>query len=461
MPLFRPRTRVEILRDMIARVVARSSLVGLRRNSVVFHILAAAADEDAEQYFQLSLLRKLFSIYKATGSDLDERALEITPNTIRRRGALHASGEVTLFRNGTVGTLPIPAGTLVAAQDAQGPIRFRTTAAASITPGNASVGAVGVVALEAGARGNVAEDQIQQLVSRIIGLTAVTNPTRFTNGADRESDDEYLARLQLHVQALSRGTIPAIRSFALNVLLNDGRRVLFAQVVEAAIPDCRFDVIIDDGTGTAEESESTYIGSDDFLANPAVGGERELRTTNRPIRDDGSFVFKINAVTQVRGVDYELNAPRGIVELAVPLTVGDVATARYRNYVGLIQETQRVIDGDPSSPLTAPGVRAAGVLAVVRAATPVFKTLAANISVLEDFDPLRVADEVRTEILRYINGLDIGADVIVAELVERAMRVEGMFNFQITSLSGTFPAADQVILPDQVARIVSADVVLV
>lgn len=460
MPLFRPRTRVEILRDMIARVVARSTLVGLRRNSVIFHLLAAAADEDAEQYFQIANLRKLFSIYNATGSDLDERATEITPNTISRRGAQFASGDVIFYRNGTVGTLTIPAGTLVAAEDAQGTIRFRTTATASITPGNDSVGGVGVVAVEAGARGSVAENQIRQLVSRVVGLTGVDNPNRFDNGADRESDAEFVGRLQLHVQSLSRGTVAAIRSFALNAQLNDGRRALFAQVIEPAVPDCRFDVVIDDGTGTAEEYEAVFLGTDDVILNPAIGGEVQVATTNRPIRDDGSFLFKINGVTQTRGVDYELNAPRGIVELTAPLAPGDDVRARYRNYTGLIQEVQRVVDGDPGAPLVYPGVRAGGVLATVRAATAQWQTLTASISVQNDFDVETVSDEVKAEIARYVNGLDIGADLIVAELIERAMSVSGMFNFQIVDLTGTFPAVDQVILPDQVARITSADIEL-
>ena len=74
MPVFQPRNRVQILREMVARVVARSRLVGVTRNSTVFHVMAGSAEEDAEQYFEMSRLRAVFSIDKATGSDLDERA---------------------------------------------------------------------------------------------------------------------------------------------------------------------------------------------------------------------------------------------------------------------------------------------------------------------------------------------------------------------------------------------------
>lgn len=448
---------------MVARIVARSRLVSLRRNSVIFHLVAAAADEDAEQYFQLANLRRLFDIKKAEGSDLDERAAEITPNTIERRGAGIATGDVTFFRNGTTGATVIPAGTLVSAEDAAGLIRFRTTTAATITAGNDFVAGVTVVALEAGARGNVAADAINQLTSRPVGIIRVTNPLVFDNGSDRESDDEFRARLQSHVQSLSRGTLAAVRAFALNVQLPDGRRVLFAKVFEGVPPGCQFDVIIDDGTGSVEEVEDNFAAADDVLIAAAIGGETELFTAERPIRDEllpTPFELKINAVVQTRGVDYELNAPRGIVELAAPLAPADAVTARYRHYGGLVQATQRVIDGDPTAPIAFPGVRAAGVLARVLPASPVFQQLTASISVLPDFDVPTVIEQVTAAVVGYINRLDIGADVIVAELIERAMGVPGMFNFQISDLTGTFPATDQVILQTQVARIVSSDITI-
>jgi uncharacterized phage protein gp47/JayE len=445
---------------MIARVVARSSLVGIIRNSVVFHVLAAAADEDAEQYFQMANLRTLFSIDKATGSDLDERAAEIQPATIKRRESIFASGEVSFFRAGTVGNLVIAAGTTVAGEDTSGQIKYRTTASATIPDGLDTVIGVPVVALEAGARGNAAPLTVIQLVSRVPGVTAVSNPTAFTNGQDREPDEQFRARLKLYVQALSRGTPVAIRSFALNVQLIDGRRVLYANVVEPITPTGDYDLYIDDGTGTVDEFDDTYIATEDTLLNPAIGGEINVFTTERPIRDDGSFAAFLNAAPMVRGTDYELNSANGQLELLAPLAPLDVVTANYRYYTGLIRETQRVIDGDPATLLTHPGVRAAGTRAIVRSAAAVFQTLSANVAAKSDFNVSNVIDDVEAAILGYINGLDIGQSVIVAEIVERAMAVPGMFNFQISDLSGTFPAVDQFILPNQVARIVSANLTI-
>lgn len=444
---------------MIARVIARSRLVGLVRNSAVFHLLAAAADEDAEQYFQMVNMRRLFSIDTATGSDLDERARDIQPDTISRRTALFTSGQVTLGRVGTVGTTTIAAGTIVAATDIEGQIKFRTTAQVQIVPGFDQVTGVNTVALDAGERGNVSDGAIVQLVSRVPGVTTVTNTTAFTNGRDRESDDQFRARLKLHVQSLSRGTPTAVVAFALATRLVDGRQPLFAQVDEPIFPTGYFDVYIDDGTGTIEEYEETFLFTDDVLINSALGGEIDLYTTNKPIRDDGTFELWLNSVLQTRNTAYWLNPQAGHVEMAVALSATDNVVARYRNFIGLIQEVQKVLDGVVSS-VVYPGVRAGGTRAVVKAAVPVWQTLTANVVPLEDFSASEVIAGVEEALIGYINNLNIGEHLIVAELIERAMSVNGMFNFQISDLSGTFPAVDQIILRHQVARITSSNLAI-
>lgn len=470
MPVFQPRNRVQILREMIARLVARSKLSGLSRNSVFFHVLAAAANEDAEQYVQLARLRNLFSVDRARGSDLDERAAEIVPGVIQRRTALFASTPVVFSRPGTTGTISIPAGTQVGATDEQGQVRFRTTTAGSIAAGNTTSGNIPVVCTIAGVRGNVTAGNINQLVTRIPGVTGVTNPSDIANGRDRESDDRFRARIKAFVQAISRGTPTALEGFAKQVTLADGRRVLFAKVVEPIVPNGVVDLYIDDGTGSVLEVNSDFLGSPDLFVSSAAGGEDTAFTTEKPIRDDGSFVLEADTgggfFTLVRGTDYELNSALGQVELlstgALPtLSAGDALRASYRYYIGLIGETQRVIDGDPDNPIQRPGVRAAGALVLVKPPTTVNQSLTASISVEDDFDPDEVAIDVQSAIQGYINSLDIGENVIVAEIIEQAMRVDGMLNFRITDLTGSGAGgADQVILSNQVARITSGAITL-
>lgn len=454
---------------MVARVVARSKLTGLTRNSVVYHVLAAATNEDADQYVQMARLREVFSIDTATGSDLDERAKEIQPGTLLRYPALSSSGTVVFSRPGTVGVTPIPAGSTVAASDAQGQILFRTTSSGSITGGNTTSGAVNVVCLVAGSRGNVAAGTITRFVSRVVGVTGVTNASKFSNGFDREQDDAFRARLKAWVQSLSRGTVTALQSYAKNVLLSDGRRVLFARVVEPITPTGTVTLYIEDGTGAVEEYSTDFMTSYDTLLASAAGGEQDLYTTSRPIRDDGSFLLELDTGggfnPLIRGTDYELNPALGIVELdtgifPTGLSAGDAVRANYRYYTGLIQETQRVIDGDPSTPTTRPGVRGAGVMVLVKAPATVSQSLVARISVLDGFVVSEVASAVKAAIQAYINTLDIGTSVIVAQIIEAAMAVDGMYNFTITSLGGSSTIADQIILKTQVARVTSAAIVV-
>lgn len=462
MPVLTPRNRVEITRDMVARVIARSELTGLTRNSAVFHILAAAANEDAEQYFQITRLRQLFSIDTATGSDLDLRAAEIQPGTVTRRQPLAASGDVVFSRPGTTGTIVIVSGTLVAASDTDGLVKFRTTSPTTIDAGNTTSAAVNVVAVEAGERGNVAAGAIVKLVSRIPGVTGVTNAAAFSNGRDRESDANFRGRIKAFVQSLSRGTPTALEGFANTVILADGRRVLFSKVVEPIVPDGTVSLYIDDGTGSIEEFSSEFVGAPETIVASALGGETRLNTGQKPVRDDGSFILRVNAVIQTRGVgnDYVLNAATGEIELAVALTATDTVSVEYRYYTGLIQETQRVMDGDPATPLTRPGVRPAGVIVYVLPPAVVQQSVVAQISVKSDFDPTTVSTEVGAAIQEYINTLDIGEDVILSEIVERAMAVDGMYDFTVTSLTGSSPPVNQVLLDNQVARITSASITL-
>lgn len=332
------------------------------------------------------------------------------------------------------------------------------------TPGGtippASVSApVDAVAVDKGSRSNVDANQIVHFIDRPPGVTGVTNPAAITNGRDKERDESFRARLKAYVQALSRATPTALQSFVASVVLADGRRVLFSRVVEPVPPSGEVLLYIDDGTGLTDEYVDTYVSSDDVIMVSATGGETELYSSLRPIRDFISL--SINGVPQTLGADFVINLALGKVILTTGLAALDTVTMRYRAYDGLIREAQRVIDGDPSSPLRYPGVRSAGIYVRIRPAQAVYQTLTGTISVSGGYDVLTVSNRVRTQIQRYINQLNIGEAVIVSEIIEQAMSVPGMYNFRITNLSGSSPPADQNILPTQVARIVSGDITLI
>lgn len=467
MPILQIRNKYQILRQMIARAVGRSDLVGIVKNSAIYHILAAAADEDAEQYFQMSRLREVFSILTASGSDLDERAQEIVPQVITRRTSLRASGEVTFTRPGTTGTVVIPEGSLVGAQDTDGVIQFRTTAAGSITPGNTSSD-IPVVANEPGARGNVAGGAIIRLISRIPGVTGVSNQNSFTNGRDREEDDRFRARLLAYIQGISRGTPTALRAFALNVQLVDGRVVLFAKVFEPVIPTGQIQLYIDDGTGTTGDV-TTPVLEEEVVAS-ASGDEQFVYTLYKPIVPASyvptkALVVLLNSVAQTEGVDFEIDRSQGKIGFYTPLSAGDNVKVTYTYFgtdtnPGLIGQTQKVIDGVPSNRIAFPGVRAGGVSVAVLPAETDYQSLDARAVVADEYDPVIVQDNVQIAILGYINNLDIGEDVIVAEIIQRAMSVSGMVNFRIITFNGSSTVVDRVIAQNYVARAIDDSIII-
>lgn len=473
MPAFVPRTQIEIFRDLAARVVARSKLVGLLENSAIYHLLRAAAAEDAEQYFQMVQLRESFDLDNATGSDLDERAAEIVPNIIKRRSAFFASGPYQFSRPGTAGTVNIPAGTRVGARDSQGLITFRTTAATSISNGNTTSPNVTVSSDEAGERGNVSANQINVLVSSIPGVTGGTNPVGFTNGRDRESDESFRTQKKLFVQALSRATPTAMRAFALRVQLADGQRVRFAKLDEPNPPTGYDYLYIDDGTGQLDSSANRNAVSNDILVTSALGDETDVFTSEKPI-DDGipstvTLTRSGSPSVLTRNTDYYLNASLGQITLnpssalfpGGTLQAGDKIESTYTHFVGLVRQVQRVLDGDPNNRLTYPGVRGGGVTTFVLPSRADEQYFEANASVASDFDAAATIASVKQAVSSYINELDIGENVIIAEIIERAMAVVGMRDFQITNYKGSTTVANQIISPNRVARVIDSNKVVI
>ena len=80
------------------------------------------------------------------------------------------------------------------------------------------------------------------------------------------------------------------------------------------------------------------------------------------------------------------------------------------------------------------------------AETPVIRriTVAMSITAQSGFAEADLAPQVVDAVSNYINGLGIGDDVIRAEIIERAMRVPGMFNVSVT-----LPASDLIILENE------------
>ena len=114
---------------------------------------------------------------------------------------------------------------------------------------------------------------------------------------------------------------------------------------------------------------------------------------------------------------------------------------------GLVAECQKVIDGYRDADGTPiPGWKAAGVVVTVAAATDVSIDVNATLTVLDAYDSATCAAAAETAMRDYIDGLGIGAKVVLAELIAAAMEVPGVYNVSIT-----LPVADTLVDPDKKA----------
>ena len=441
----------EIVGRMRNRVIARTDVTDLEQTGSVNQVLSAAAREDDEQYFQMGKLLAIFDIDTAEGDDLDEVAKAVNPDAISRISKRKATGAVIFGRTGTSGTTTISQGQTVQVPGTS--LIYETTEEGSILNGFSDSAAVPISALVAGAEYNVDPTTVTAFGSAPSGVDSVTNPSALTNGRDLESDDALRARIKLYLKSLSRATITALVYACLGVEDTlTGQTVVFAAAVEDMINLGNVIVYIDDGAGTP--ASSVQVAAESVVA-AAVGGEVDLYLDNKPLNTTAAYAIQVNAGLVVEGVDYTINPASGYLKMLTPLTAADAVTADYWYYDGLVQECQKIIDGDPADRAAYPGYRAGGVLVRVLVPQVVQISFTANISVKQGWSQTSVAANVSSAISGYINSLGISEDVILKELVERAMSVPGMYDIAIVT-----PTNNRIVLDNQIARIVAGNITI-
>lgn len=177
----------------------------------------------------------------------------------------------------------------------------------------------------------------------------------------------------------------------------------------------------------------------DLVEDDAESGANFFQMANFPIVRASQRVWVAPTgsgtgfVLQAEGTDYELNRGTGQLELTGSgLVAESQVAANYSYYTGLVSTTQTVIDGDPGDPTNFPGIRAAGSRVVVE--TPVIRRITVSISITAapGFQEADLTSSIQDVIEAYIDGLGIGEDVIVAEIIERSMAIDGMFDAVVT-----------------------------
>jgi uncharacterized phage protein gp47/JayE len=471
MAKFVPKIYPDILQRMINRTVARSQLSDLTDSSTFKHVLGATAREVDDAYYQMNNKLDVSSVDRASGDDLDRRAEDYIAAVPPRIQAVAATGTLVFSRT-TINPGPvinIPIGYEVEVPGEAEPIIAATTVAGTIGVGNTESAPVATVVVDAGTRGNVGANVLTKFKSGPpTGVEAVTNPTAYVGGLDRETDDAFRQRIKDGVLSLARCTPNALEVAARTASLPSGQTVIFARTVEDPISLGNVTLYVDDGTGVAESTANNtgvpeiLTSGPEFPSDQAVGGEVFLYTDNFPVKDTLTIiVVKTPGPTTLVRDDpgangYTLNPASGQIFLNTALILGDAVTIEYTWFTGIVAETQKIIDGDAGDRVNYPGHRAAGVL--VQVLTPAVTNVTVELAtvVLNGFVRADVIELVRTQVAAYINGLGIGNDVIVSEIIERAMSVAGMFDVTVIQ-----PLGNIAILDNQLARVNDAAIDIV
>lgn len=169
----------------------------------------------------------------------------------------------------------------------------------------------------------------------------------------------------------------------------------------------------------------------------------------------------LSTMDMVEGTDYVVNETNGDVQVVVGLPEHAVLVAwpttgtSYIYYTGLIQETQRVLNGDRSDPVNYPGVKSAGEIVRVQAPTLLTQTFVITISTNVNVAEETVVKAVRDAVLAYVNGLGVGDNIVLAEVIAAVMAVEGVYDARINT-----PTSNVVVLDGTLPR-TSADLISV
>lgn len=180
------------------------------------------------------------------------------------------------------------------------------------------------------------------------------------------------------------------------------------------------------------------------LANFAI-----VRNSARVWLNQGAGFALLN-----EGTDYYLNKASGQIEIAGGgVAAGSKLVVSYSYYTGLIQLVQLVLNGSLTNPVAYPGVRAAGVEAVVEPPSAIRRVrVRMSISALPTYSEALLRPLVQEAVELYVNSLGIGNDVIRAELITAAMNVPGVYNAILQT-----PTEDIPIGEDELALAVGPD----
>lgn len=445
---YQPRDTKTLLQSMAARVIARTELTDLSEGSVLLQVLSAIAEEIGLSELRLQNIRDSFFLRDTVGTDLDERAAEMPPSGLTRRGPLHAQGAVlTVTREDETGggggdkwanAFVLPAGSTFRRSDDASRV-YETVQDVlfdgSPGPGTNGVGTVDNVYVKAqlsGEGGNCLPNAITVIDSAPSQIIAVTNSVSLQNGSTRETDESLRNRIVAYLSSLARCQPTALEYVALSFVDQNGARATFANLFEDPADRGYSELVIDDGSGL---SGNVALGAKSTGIVPQHGQAVLYHTmpATRPIQSITVNRLGIETVYKYNDSDYISIHERGLVYFPEGvLQPGDEWTIdNYEVYTNLVANLQRTVEGSTSDPVNLPGWRAAGTRVVVKPAD--IQLLALDIHVIpQQYIALsEVADELRQATIDFMKRLAPGETFYVSQLIDTLMNNSKIISLRI------------------------------
>ena len=172
------------------------------------------------------------------------------------------------------GTRNIPVGQVVktTGSGSSPVISFNITQAAIILDGEDEVTNVPVAAQEPDTDGNVPTNSIKEFLSDPFTGASVTNPSPFTTGRNKETDDEIRARVKKARISRGLGTSIAIKNATKGAQASDENTIVTSN--EIFSDGNETSLYIDNGEGYEEKTEGIGL---EYIVDSALGGETHFQ----------------------------------------------------------------------------------------------------------------------------------------------------------------------------------------
>ena len=436
---------------MAARVVAQSKLTDMSEGGEVAGVVGAVAEEVELVESRLKRIRDSFDFGNATGVELDERVRDFPGGGMTRRGASAASGNVVSVTFDAVLAAPllIPAGTVYGRSD-DGSVQYVQTGDVTVPAGQIAYPDTGlgqeyipVTSTVTGTRANVrVAGGIDTLISGPAGLASsiVSNvELTLTNGTDRETDDELIARGFLYLSSLAR-TLPAALEFlALSFRPSDGSRIRHAKVFEDPTRPAYAELVVDASiagrkgiatSGTIPLAGQAILYHEHPASEPITSAQFEVGGAPAPLAADGSVQW---ISIPERGHLYPSPALIALMPVGTAWSIGSIGN--YIVLTGPMAELQNLIEGDLSDPLAISGWRPVGGRVRVMPPLPQTERYSVNIVLLPGTDAEVARTATQDEALAFADDLGPGEPLFRAALTRRLMNaVAGLTNVTFNTL---------------------------